>query len=68
MQQQLKQLHPGHSGLFAFCGGVAPSPELEVDRTDKALALRAFTQRQTAVLVKKPAQGAQPGDHLNALL
>lgn len=54
MQQQLEELHPGHSGLFALCERVAPSPELEVDRTDKALALRAFTQRQTAVLLKKP--------------
>lgn len=48
MQKQLKELHPGDSGPFAFCEGPSPSPELEVDRTDKALALRAFTQRQTA--------------------
>lgn len=49
MQKQLEELHPGHSGPFAPCEGPSPSPELEVDRTDKALALRAFTQRQTAV-------------------
>lgn len=49
MQKQLKELHPGHSGPFALCEGPSPSPELEVDRTDKALALRAFTQRQTAI-------------------
>lgn len=53
MQKQLKELHPGHGGPFALCEGPSPSPELEVDRTDKALALRAFTQRQPAVLMTK---------------
>lgn len=57
MQKQLKELHPGHSGPFALCEGLSPSPELEVDRTDKALALRALTQRQTAVLIARTAQG-----------
>ena len=56
MQEQLKELHPGHCGPFALCEGPSPSPELEVDRTDKALALRAFTQSQTAVLMTKKPQ------------
>lgn len=63
MQKQLKELHPGHIGPFALCKGPSPSPELEVDRTDKALALRDFTQRQTAVLMtKKTAQEGCPED------
>lgn len=53
MQKQLKELHPGHGGPFALCRGPSPSPELEVDRTDKALALRALTQRQALVLMAK---------------
>lgn len=56
MQKQLKELHPGHSRPFALCKGPSPSPELEVDRTDKALALKAFTQRQTALLIAKTPQ------------
>lgn len=51
MQKQLKELHPGHSGPFAPCERPSPSPELEVDRTDKTLALRAFMQHQSMVLV-----------------
>lgn len=45
MQKQLKELHPGHRGPCALWKRPSPSPELEVDRTDKALALIAFTQR-----------------------
>lgn len=53
MQKQLKELHPGHSGLFALCERPSPSPELEVDRIDKTLALGAFTQHQSVVLLAK---------------
>lgn len=49
MQKQLNELHPGHMGPFALWEGPSPSPELEVDRTDKALALSSFTQRLAAV-------------------
>ena len=68
MQKQLKELHPGHSGPFALCEGPSPSPELEVDRTDKALALRAFTQRQTAVWRPKTTEGWSEAQHNDFLL
>lgn len=69
MQKQLKEVHPGHSGPFALRKGPSPSPELEVDRTDKALALRAFTQRQTACFDdQKAAQAGWSEDQHNDFL
>lgn len=57
MQKQLKELHPGHRGPFALWEGPSHSPELEVDRTDKALALSSFTQRLAAVWRTKNLRG-----------